>query len=97
MKRDRWEHYSEKSRKLESIASNLVVSPVTALKWEAKGGIMGSYHKGTFFIRDIYLGETYWDGSEKAEIVLSSFGTKPTKLRITVREPFSIRLTDARR
>jgi hypothetical protein len=58
---------------------------------------MGSYHKGTFFICDIYLGEIYWDASDRAEIVISSFGKSPTKLRITVRQPFPLKLTDARR
>jgi hypothetical protein len=97
MQRDRWENHGKSSRNLESIASSLVIRPVLALKWEAKRVMMGSYHKGTFLIRDIYLGESFWDSSDKAEIVLSSFGRNPPKLRVTVREPFSISLIDARR
>ena len=97
MQRDRWENHSKTSRNLESIASSLFIRAVLALKWEAKCAIMGPYHKGTFFIRDIYLGESFWDSSDKAEIVLSSFGKNSTKLRITVREPFFISLIDAKR
>jgi hypothetical protein len=93
MQRDRWERY-EASGKLGSIAATLVISPVLALKWESISKARKTSRPRKFFIREFYLGESYWDSSDKAEIVLSSFGKKPPQLRIIVREPFSIRLTD---
>lgn len=90
MLRDRWERYKT-NRKLESVAAKLVISPVLALKWES---IPRARESNEFFIRDVYLGESYWDSSGKADIVLSSFGKNPRKLRIIVDVPFSIRLTD---
>jgi hypothetical protein len=93
MQRDRWERYKT-SRKLESIAAILVISPVLALKWKSIPKARGKSCPGKFYIRDVYLGESYWDSSDVAEIVLSSFGKKPSQLRIVVREPFSIRMTD---
>jgi hypothetical protein len=93
MQRDRWERYKP-SRKLESVAAKLVIRPVLALKWESVPKGKASSHSHEFFIRDVYLGESYWDISDKADIVLSSFGKNPSRLRIVVRDPFSIRLTD---
>jgi hypothetical protein len=87
LKRDRWELYKSRG-KLERISSKLIVGPVLALKWRSKPKTATK-----FFIRDVYLGESFWDHSDKAEIVLSGFGKR--QLRITVREPFSIRLQDA--
>lgn len=95
MRRDRWERYKT-SRKLESITATLIVSPVLALKWESIRKRRDTSRSGKFFIHDVYLGESYWDSSDIAEIVLSSFGKKPSRLRIVVREPLSIRLTDAK-
>ena len=96
MQRDRRERYRP-SRKLESVAAKLVISPVIALKWESihkTKALAKSNNK--FFIRDVYLGESFWDSSDKADIVLSSFGKNPRKPRIIVTDPFSIRLTDVR-
>ena len=94
--RDRWERYKP-TRTLETIASNLMISPVLALKWESMpkaGRKRGSSQPDKFYVRDVYLAESYWDSTDKAEIVLSGFGANPSKLRILVRDPFSIRLTD---
>ncbi len=93
IRRDRWELYKP-SRELESVTAKLVISPVLALKWEPIPKTRASSHSNEFFIRDVYLGESFWDSSDKADIVLSSFGKNPRKLRIIVRGPFSIRLTD---
>jgi hypothetical protein len=89
LKRDRWELYKS-HRELESIRTRLVIRPVLTLKWRSKPKAASK-----FFIRDVYLGESFWDNSDKAEVVLSGFGKKPSQLRITVRDPFSIRLQDA--
>jgi hypothetical protein len=88
LKRDRWELYKS-LRELESIATRLIIRPVLSLKWQSKPKVASK-----FFMRDVYLGETFWDNSDKAEIVLSGFGKKPSQLRIIVRDPFSIRLQD---
>jgi hypothetical protein len=96
LQRDRWERYKP-SRTLEKIASSLVISPVLGLKWESMskpGGKQKARHSNSFYIRDIYLAESYWDNTGQAEIVLAGFGAKPSKLRVLVRDPFSIRLTD---
>lgn len=95
IQRDRWERYKT-SRKLESIESFLVISPVLSLKWKSIPKTPNTSRSGKFLIRDVYLGESYWDSSDVAEIVLSSFGKKPSQLRIVVREPISIRMTDVR-
>ena len=93
MQRDRWERHKT-SRKLESIEAILVISPVLALKWKPIPEARGKSCPGKFYIRDVHLGESYWDSSDVPEIVLSSFGKKPSQLRTVVREPFSIRMTD---
>ena len=95
MQRDRWERYKT-SGKLERVAAKLIISPVLALKWESTPKTRASSPSNEFLIRDVYLGESYWDRSDKADIVLSSFGKNRPKLRIIVRDPFSIRLTDVR-
>jgi hypothetical protein len=87
----------EASGKLESIAATLVIGPVLALKWKSISKTRKTFRPTKFFICEFYLGESYWDSSDKAEIVLSSFGNKRPQLRIIVREPFSIRLTDVER
>ena len=91
LKRDRWELY-ESNGELESIRAKLIVRPVLSLKWRSKPRTASK-----FFVRDVYLGESFWDHSGRAEIVLSGFGKNPHQLRITVREPFSIRLQDTSR
>jgi hypothetical protein len=96
MQRDCWERYKA-SGILESVAAKLVISPVLALKWESIPKTRAASHSNKFYVEDVYLGESYWDSSDKADIVISSFGKKPLKLRIIAREPFSIRLTDVRR
>lgn len=88
MSRDRWELYKSLG-KLESIATSLIISPVLSMKWKS----MGKSPK-EFFIRHLYLGESFWDDTDKAEFVLSGFGKKPQQLRIVVSDPFSIRLQD---
>ena len=95
MQRDRWEFHKD-SKNLESIPATLVISPVLTVKWESFSKTRASSIPNKFFVRDIYLGEIFWDNSDKADIVLSSFGKKPPKLRIIVWDPFTIRLTDAR-
>ena len=89
LKRDRWELYKSPG-KLESIATRLIIRPVLSLKWQSKAKLANK-----FSIRDVYLGESFWDNSDTAEVVLSGFGKKPSQLRITVRDPFSIRMQDA--
>ena len=42
--------------------------------------------KGKFFIRDVYLDESFWT-TNRAEVALSGFDTNPTQLRIVVRDP----------
>lgn len=91
MNRDRWELYKG-PRELESIATRLVIRPVLSLKWRSKPKVARK-----FLIRDVYLGESFWDDSDKAEVVLSGFGKNPSQLRIVVRDPFSIRLQDVSR
>ena len=91
MNRDRWELYKAPGE-LESITTRLIIRPVLSVKWRSKPKLASK-----FFIRDIYLGESFWDNSNKAEVVLSGFGNNPSQLRIVVRDPFSIRLQDASR
>jgi hypothetical protein len=86
--RDRWELYNGLGE-LESIATTLTIRPVLSLKWRSKPKVANE-----FLIRDVYLGESFWDNSDRAEIVLSGFGKIPPQLRIVAREPFSIRLQD---
>jgi hypothetical protein len=96
MQRDRWELLKAHGQ-LESIATQLIISPVLSLKWKSKSKVVGKQVSGSsrrFFIRDVYLSESFWEQSDRAEIVLSGFGKKPPQLRIVVREPFSIRLQD---
>ena len=89
MNRDRWELY-EAPGELESIATRLIIRPVLSVKWRSK-----PKSANKFLIRDVYLGESFWDNSDKGEVVLSGFGNNPSQLRIVVRDPFSIRLQDA--
>ncbi|MGH9689023.1 MAG: hypothetical protein ACRD5K_18270 [Candidatus Acidiferrales bacterium] len=96
MQRDRWELY-KLDGDLESIASELVISPVAAVKWHLKpkiGRKLESDRRGTFSIRHLYFAESVWDDTDKTEIVLSGHGMNPAQLRIAVREPFTISLTD---
>jgi hypothetical protein len=89
LNRDRWELY-KLHRELESIATKLIIRPVLSLKWQSR-----AKSADKFSIRDVYWGESFWDNSDRAEVVLSGFGKKPCQLRITVRDPFSIRMRDA--
>ena len=89
LQRDRWELYKSHGE-LESIATRLTIRPVLSLKWQSKAKIAGN-----FSVRDIFLGESFWDNSDTAEVVLSGFGKKPPQLRIKVRDPFEIHLQDA--
>ena len=91
MNRDRWELYKAPGE-LESIATRLVIRPVLSLTWRPKPKVASK-----FFIRDLFLGESFWDDSDKADVVLSGFGKNPSQLRIVVRDPFSIRLQDVAR
>lgn len=91
LKRDRWELYKSHGE-LESIRAKLILRPVLSLKWRSKPKAASK-----FFVRDVYLGESFWTHSNSAELVLSGFGKRPAQLRITVRDPFSIRLQDASR
>jgi hypothetical protein len=90
MERDRWERY-EHLGKLESIFCELTIRPVVSIAWEFKGKLL---RKGIlprekeFAIRDVYLGESYWDNSGKGEIIVSGHGRRPSKLRIAVSDPF---------
>lgn len=87
MQRDRWERYKV-SRELESVAAKLVISPVLALKWEPIPKVRASsHHSNEFFIRDVYLGESFWDSSDKADIVLSSFGKNPANYELLSANP----------
>ncbi|HLK03384.1 MAG TPA: hypothetical protein VKT53_03010 [Candidatus Acidoferrum sp.] len=88
LKRDRWELFSSPGG-LESTDTCLLIHPVLSLTWRSKPKLTGM-----FFVRDVFLGESFWDNSDRAEVVLSGFGKKPSQLRIFIREPFSIRLQD---
>jgi len=90
LQRERWE-LQKRSDGLENISSELIITPVVSMKWQSKSRI-GS--KGKFFVRDVYLGESIWDATDRAEVVLSGFGRKPTQLRIVVQDPFEVRLRD---
>lgn len=99
LERDRWERYKSLG-KLECIPSLLTVRPVLSMDWESKGKLVrkGSAPQGEeFFVRHVYLSESFWDGAGNSEIVLSDHGKRPSKLRITVRDPFIIRLKDGTR
>ena len=91
LQRARWELY-ESLGELESIASRLIIRPVLSAKWQSKAKVTDQ-----FSIRNVYLGESFWDSSDTAEVVLSGFGRRPRQLRIKVRDPFSIRLQDITR
>jgi hypothetical protein len=99
LERDRWERYKSLGR-LEPVPCLLTVSPVLSIEWESKGKLA---RKGRvpqaeeFCIRHVYLGESHWDDSDKGEIVFSGHGERPSKLRITVRNPFVIHLKDRER
>jgi hypothetical protein len=82
---------------LESIFSQLTISPVLSVIWEADGRPLrkGNLPRNReFSIRDIYLSESFWDDSDKAEIVFRGHGKRPLKLRLTVSDTFSIHLED---
>jgi hypothetical protein len=87
----------KESDELESVASRLVINPVLSIKWESvpkASRARSASSSREFCIRDIYLSESYWDYSGKAEIVLAGHGKNPSKLRIVVGDPFSIHLKD---
>ena len=95
LERSRWELYKGRSG-LEAISSELIIEPTVSVKWESKSSRNGRL-KGKFYVRDVYLGESFWAATDKAEVVLSGFGTKPTQLRIVVRDPFKVCLRDIAR
>jgi hypothetical protein len=96
MERDRWEQY-ESLGKLDSISCDLTISPVHSIDWESRGKPV---RKGRlprneeFAIRNVYLGESYWDDSDKGEIIFTGHGKSPSRLRVTVSDLFSIHLED---
>ena len=97
MERDRWERYKSLG-KLESISCDLKISPVFSIDWESprKSVRRGSLPRNKeFAIRNVYLSESYWDDSDKGEIIFSGHGKRPSKLRITISDIFSIRLEDS--
>lgn len=97
LQRERWELYRN-GGEMESISSRLVVKPVLSLRWESKHKIKLAQRPSNstkFYIRDIYLGENYWDSTNKTDIVLNAFGINPARLGIVVQEPFYLRLIDA--
>ena len=99
LERDRWERYKSLGE-LECIPSLLTVNPVLSIGWESKGRLIrkGSAPQAEeFCIRHVYPGEAYWDEPENGQIVLSGHGKGPSKLRISVRDPFIIRLEDRKR
>ena len=93
LQRARWE-LQKRSDGLENISSELIIAPVISVKWQSKSSV-GS--KGKFFVRDVYLADSIWDATDRAEVVLSGFGRNPTQLRIVVQDPFKVRLRDIQR
>jgi hypothetical protein len=93
LQRDRWELYKE-SEELQRITATLTISPALAMKWKSAGKARTPSRFRKFFIRDVYLGESYWDTSDEPEVVFTSVGSKSLQLRITVSDPFVISLTD---
>ena len=96
MERDRWERFQNLGI-LGSIPCRLTISSVLSMSWQHRGKTVrkGSLHRGAeFTIRHVYLGESYWDDSERGEIILSPYGKRLCKLRIAVSDPFVIHLED---
>jgi hypothetical protein len=96
LKRDRWERHKG-LRTIESISNVLTIESVLSVRWEYKGKLLrkGSLSPNEEFgIRHVYVGESYWDDTNKSEIVLSGHGKYPYKLRIVVHEFFTIHLKD---
>ncbi len=98
LQRDRWELF-EKRKNLQTIASRLIICPVLSLCWEFCGSLATfrrDIRSRDVWIRHFYLGESFWDDSDRWELVLSS--PDFFKLRISVPEfDFSVRLTDSTR
>jgi hypothetical protein len=96
MERDRWELYENLGR-LESVSSQLTISPVFSMVWESEGKPL---RKGTlprsreFSIRRVYLAESFWEDSDKGEIIFKCHGKQQLKLRLTVSDVFVIHLED---
>ena len=96
MERDRWELYKSLG-KLQCISCDLTISPALSMVWETTGKRLrkGSLPRNReFSIRDVYLGESFWDDSEKGEIIFRGHGKHPYKLRATVSDIFMIHLED---
>jgi hypothetical protein len=96
MERDRWELY-ERLGQLESISSQLTINPVLSIVWETEGKRLrkGSLPRNReFSIRGVYLAESFWDDSDKGEIIFKGHGKRPFKLRLTVRDYFVVHLKD---
>jgi hypothetical protein len=97
MQRERWERYNDRKR-LESISSLLTIAPVLSVKWQCKGQLLRAKSIGQereFAIRSLYLGESSWDYSDKVELVFSSHGRDPLKVRVAVGEPLVLHLKDS--
>jgi len=97
LERDRWELYKSRGR-LGSVKSHLTICPALSILWELSGPLTargGISRVRELFVKDLYLGESYWEDENAGEVVLSNRGI--FKLRIRVFEPFVIRLTDLAR
>lgn len=98
LERDRWELFG-KRKNLQSIPSRLIIYPVLSMCWEFCGPLAifrGDLRSRDVWIRHFYLGESFWDDSDRWELVLSCPGF--FKLRISVPEfDFTVRLVDATR
>ena len=96
LERDRWELFSS-LHSLETIRCELTISPVLSVNWELHGKLLereNSSQNLEFRIRDIYLGESYWENAAKGEVVLIAHGKQNRKLRLRVRDPFVLRMQD---
>jgi hypothetical protein len=78
LERPRWELYKG-SNGLEAISSQLIIDPTVSGKWESKSP-RNARPKGKFFVRDVYLAESFWDATNRAKVVLSGFGRKRMQL-----------------
>jgi hypothetical protein len=93
MQRDRWELSGGKE--IESIDTELTISPVVSIKWQQKKPNHAEEQRSQIktFSASLHLpSRILWDCSDHGELVLSSHGE--IKLRIEIADSVAIRLTD---
>jgi hypothetical protein len=83
---------------METIASVLTLRPVLSMKWEFKGKVIrkrGTPKIEDFCIRQIHLVESFWGNTDVGEIVFIGHGARPTKLCVSLADPFFLHLKDS--